>query len=192
VTTEHDKQSGTVNIEVRESGSTEQVDEKHDEESCEHVHWETGFWKRFPWIGAIAIFTMLVCIAMDGLILGTSDQKFREEWPAHQRWNILSDYWKSKTQIEPHVLLAIVNTVTNVALAIAIGHGVAIAWWRRVLMGSTIEVSRAVLLKGPVLTFPGSPPIMGLCFFGSRAPYGRQAVQLHCSGSVDGKGSSNR
>jgi hypothetical protein len=148
-----EKHLGIVNVEVRESASADQVGEKHDEENCEHVHWETGFWKRFPWIGAVAIFTMLVCIAMDGVILGTSHDKFREEWPAHQKWSFVSEKWKRVSQIEPHVLLAIVNTITNVALAIAIGHGVAIAWWRRVLKGSTIEAGSAVpLLEYGMLT----------------------------------------
>jgi hypothetical protein len=132
-----------VTIDVRESASTEEVQEKHKEEHCEHVQWETGFWKRFPWIGASAILSMLVCIALDGVILGTSDEQYQQQWPAHQKWDMLSEKWKTKTQIGPHVLLAIVNTVTNVALAIAIGHGVAIAWWRRVLKGSTIEVGFA-------------------------------------------------
>ena len=47
--------------------------------------------------------------------------------------------WKQNAQIAPHVLLALVNTVMNISLAIAIGQGVAIAWWRRALKGSTVE-----------------------------------------------------
>lgn len=132
-----------VSVQVRESNSTEHVNEKRDIENCEHVQWEPGFWKRFPWLGCAAIVTMLLCIAMDGVILGTSRWKYREEWPAHQKWEFISKEWRKKSQIEPHVLLAIVNTVTNVALGVAIGHGVAIAWWRRVLKGSTIEVGRS-------------------------------------------------
>ena len=142
-TPEGDKPAGTVNVDVREAGSSEHVNEKHDPETCEHVQWETGFWKRFPWIGALALFTMLLGILASGLILWSSNLKYREEWPVHEKWTRgkLSEQWRRKSQIEPHVLLAIVNTVTNLALAIAIGHGVAIAWWRRVLKGSTIEVS---------------------------------------------------
>ena len=135
-----EKPLGTVNVDIREAGSSEHANEKHDPENCEHVQWETGFWKRFPWVGGLAILTMLVCLAMDGVIMGTSNNKFREQWPAHQKWSFISREWKVKSQVEPHVLLAIVNTVTNVALGVAIAHGVAIAWWRRVLRGSTIEV----------------------------------------------------
>jgi hypothetical protein len=127
---------------IRELARTEHVNEKCDEESCKQVHWKTGFWKRFLWLGALAILTMALCIAMNALILGTSHRKFREEWPAHQRWSFVSNKWKRKSQVEPHVLLAVVNSVTNIALTIAIGHGVAIAWWRRLLKGSTIAVSR--------------------------------------------------
>lgn len=139
---EPEKSQTGVRVDIHEASSTDHVcDEKHKDGNCEHVQWETGFRKRFPWIGAMALLIMLICIAMDGVILGTSHLKFAEEWPAHQRWEFISADWRTKSQIAPHVLLAIANTVTNVALAIAIGHGVAIAWWRRVLRGSTIEVS---------------------------------------------------
>jgi ABC-type phosphate transport system permease subunit len=139
-----EKPAGNITVDVRESASAEDNNEKQQEENHEHVQWETGFWKRFPWIGALAILTMLVCIAMDGVILGTSNGQYQQQWPAHQQWDMLSEKWKKKTQVAPHVLLAIVNTITNVALAIAIGHGVAIAWWRRVLKGSTIEAGYSI------------------------------------------------
>jgi hypothetical protein len=35
--------------------------------------------------------------------------------------------------------LALVNTISNVCLAVAIGQGIAIAWWRKALKGSTVE-----------------------------------------------------
>ncbi|KIW02243.1 hypothetical protein, variant [Verruconis gallopava] len=114
---------------------------QHDTESLEEVQWKPGVKARFPWIGALAIFTILLCIASCGIILGTSDGKFRNQWPAYERWKWVSKYkkWRVRAQIEPHVLLAIINTVSNLSLAIAIGQGVAIAWWRRVMKGSTVE-----------------------------------------------------
>lgn len=111
------------------------------------VQWHPGFMARFPLLGASAMFTMLCCIASVGIVLGTSHDKFRNEWPVDERWKWAEKYghWVHKAQIEPHVLLAIVNTISNVALAIAIGQGVAIAWWRRAMQGSTIMVCMSAI-----------------------------------------------
>jgi hypothetical protein len=131
---------------------------------------------------------------MDGVILGTSSGKYSEEWPAHQGWEWMPTGWKKRTQIAPHVLLAIVNTVTNVALAIAIGHGVAIAWWRRVLKGSTIEVDCYYLRSTATHSLPlaGSTSILGICIFCSGASNGRQEIQLYCPGSFNGQNRFSR
>ena len=42
-------------------------------------------------------------------------------------------------QLTPSTALAIINTISNLALIIAIGQGIAIAWWRKALIGSTVE-----------------------------------------------------
>lgn len=47
--------------------------------------------------------------------------------------------WKTKAQLKPSVGLAIANTISNLALAIAIGQGVTIAWWRKVMNGATVS-----------------------------------------------------
>lgn len=47
--------------------------------------------------------------------------------------------WVSKAQIKPSVALAVINTVANIALAILIGQGVAISWWRSALEGATVK-----------------------------------------------------
>jgi hypothetical protein len=56
-----------------------------------------------------------------------------------ESWQFVNDKWKRRAQITPSVALAIVNTISNVCLAVAIGQGVAIAWWRKALKGSTVE-----------------------------------------------------
>jgi hypothetical protein len=56
-----------------------------------------------------------------------------------ESWQFVDDKWKKRAQITPSVALAIVNTISNVCLAVAIGQGVAIAWWRKALKGSTVE-----------------------------------------------------
>ena len=116
---------------------------------------------------------MLGCVAAVGVILGTSQNKFRNEWPVDERWEWLpkKGKWMTKAQIEPHVLLAIVNTISNVALAIAIGQGVAIAWWRRAMQGSTVMVGSLLVHACDALmlttTSIGPPSLMGLCNIGT-------------------------
>lgn len=58
---------------------------------------------------------------------------------AAESWTFMNDKWQKRAQITPSVTLAIVNTISNVCLAVAIGQGVAIAWWRKALKGSTVE-----------------------------------------------------
>jgi hypothetical protein len=47
-------------------------------------------------------------------------------------WQFIDGKWKKRLQLSPSVALAVTNTVSNLCLAIAIGQGVAIAWWRTV------------------------------------------------------------
>lgn len=42
-------------------------------------------------------------------------------------------------QIRPSVILSLLNNAANLAFSLAIANGVAIAWWRKALKGSTIE-----------------------------------------------------
>jgi hypothetical protein len=146
LTTRDDPEKAHPQVSIRETTSTEQLTEKR-----EAVQWQTGFLVRFPWIGFGAMLVMLISIALVGVVLGTSNGKFRNEWPSYERWNWLKGHeeWRKQAQIEPHVLLAIINTVTNVSLAIAIGHGVAIAWWRRAMVGSTVEVRLSCVSTEP-------------------------------------------
>ena len=44
-------------------------------------HWQPGLKARFPWIGAGALFTMVICMGLVVLILVTSNTKAQEEWP---------------------------------------------------------------------------------------------------------------
>ena len=44
-------------------------------------HWKPGLAARFPWIGVLALLTILVCMGMVVLVLITSDNKAQDEWP---------------------------------------------------------------------------------------------------------------
>lgn len=102
-------------------------------------YWRPGVKPQFPWFGFGALLTMLICASLTIVILRTSDEKKAEEWPAYQNYEWINDKWKRITQLTPSTALAFVNTVTNVALAVAIGNGVAVAWWRKALHGATVQ-----------------------------------------------------
>lgn len=58
---------------------------------------------------------------------------------AYPQYEWIKANWRTKAQLKPSVGLAIANTVSNLALAIAIGQGVTIAWWRKALNGATVS-----------------------------------------------------
>lgn len=102
-------------------------------------YWRPGVKPQFPWFGFGAFLTMLICASFTVVILKTSDKTKAEEWPAYQKYEWINDKWKRTTQLTPSTALALVNTVTNVALAVAIANGVAVAWWRKALHGATVQ-----------------------------------------------------
>jgi hypothetical protein len=53
-----------------------------DEAALIQDHWHTGWRQRFPWVGACALLTMVICMGFVVLILVTSDGKAKEEWPS--------------------------------------------------------------------------------------------------------------
>ena len=94
------------------------------EPGFEDPQWKTGFLARFPWMGLGALFTVLVCTASAVVVLLVSDGKSQDRWDA---------------QIAPNVIISGLNNLSNICFSVAIGNGVAIAWWRKTLKGATIE-----------------------------------------------------
>jgi hypothetical protein len=78
------------------------------------------------------------------------------------KWKWVTNKWKKRAQLTPSVALAITNTVSNVALAIAIGQGVAIAWWRKV---HHIVRSQSVHQFCPPAVFKNHEVSFGTTFF---------------------------
>jgi hypothetical protein len=58
---------------------------------------------------------------------------------AYEKFEWIKAGWRAKAQLKPSVGLAIANTTSNLALAIAIGQGVTIAWWRKAMNGATVS-----------------------------------------------------
>ena len=69
--------------------------------------WQPGFWVRFPWIGFIALFTVLLCVVGSIITLVLSDGASSTHWPE---------------DIAPNVILSGMNNVANFCFAIAIGR----------------------------------------------------------------------
>ena len=86
--------------------------------------WQPGFWNRFPWLGCCALLTVLLASASAVFVLLLSDGR------PETRWSKL---------LPPNVILAGLNNVANIAIGIAVGQGIAIAWWRRSLKGATMK-----------------------------------------------------
>jgi hypothetical protein len=54
------------------------------------------------------------------------------------KWKWVEHEWRKPVQLSPSVALAVINTVSNLSLAIAVGQGVVIAWWRQAMKGATV------------------------------------------------------
>ncbi len=108
--------------------------------------WLPGYWKRFPFIGAFALtcIATLACIAL-GVLIG-SDGVSTSTWPQ---------------RIAPNVVLSMINAISSLALTLAVSEGVAIAWWRLAMQGSTVaqlhhqwELSSGLVRHSDLSSYP--------------------------------------
>ncbi|KAH7066226.1 hypothetical protein BKA63DRAFT_523986 [Paraphoma chrysanthemicola] len=91
------------------------------------IDWKPGMRNQFPWIGFSGLVTIIVATAMAVAILGLSDGRRVDDWPF------------KKYTVQPNVLLNIANQVQNLGLITLIAQGLAIAWWRKALRGSSLR-----------------------------------------------------
>jgi hypothetical protein len=91
------------------------------------IDWKPGKRNQFPWIGFAGFVTIVVATAMAVAILGLSNGKRTTDWPF------------KKYPVQPNVLLNIANQVQNLGLITLIAQGLAIAWWRKALRGSSLK-----------------------------------------------------
>ncbi|KAG9567222.1 hypothetical protein KCU71_g1895, partial [Aureobasidium melanogenum] len=96
----------------------------NEEQVFPDPQWRTGLKARFPWNGAIALFTIILCANSSLIILLVSDGKKQKHWAQ---------------KIGPSVLLSAFNGIANICFGVAIANGVAITWWRKALRGATIK-----------------------------------------------------
>ena len=90
---------------------------KHSEEP-QPIAWKTGFWRRLPWAGHLALIATLVASAFMIQILVTSDGQPIDSWT-----------------YQPTVLLSITYTLANLALQYALTQAITVAWWVKALRG---------------------------------------------------------
>ncbi|QDS77775.1 hypothetical protein FKW77_005240 [Venturia effusa] len=136
---EYDPKTGRNDQNKSTTVLTRELDDEKHHDATGLIHWKTGVLARFPWLGFAAILTILVSIAMSVVIMKTSDGKTQDQWPAYPQSEWIKDEWRTKAQLKPTVGLAIANSISNLALTIAIGQGVTIAWWRKALNGATVS-----------------------------------------------------
>lgn len=91
------------------------------------IYWKPGWRNQFPWIGLAGFIIIVISTAMAVAILGLSHEKRVDDWP--------SKSWP----IQPNVLLNIANQMQNLGLLTMIGQGLAIAWWRKAMKGTSLQ-----------------------------------------------------
>ncbi|KAF2866992.1 hypothetical protein BDV95DRAFT_598508 [Massariosphaeria phaeospora] len=76
------------------------------------TQWTTGFWRRFPWTGILALVSTVAAIILMVYILTQSDGQ-----PINTQ------------RFQPTVILAVSSTLANVALHYALSEALTVAWW---------------------------------------------------------------
>ncbi|KAJ4366817.1 hypothetical protein N0V83_007342 [Neocucurbitaria cava] len=105
----------------------ESNDKAHVDENDDGIDWRPGFKQQFPWIGFAGLMTVIIATALAVAILSQSHKKRVKDWPV------------KRFPTQPNVLLNIANQVQNLGLITLIGQGLAIAWWRKALRGSSLK-----------------------------------------------------
>nr|OQO05984.1 hypothetical protein B0A51_18122 [Rachicladosporium sp. CCFEE 5018] len=118
---EIDLEKKTFTTNVRPVSSS---DDEDSHEANVDAAWAPGFWIRFPWVGFGALLLILVCSMGSVLTLMLSRDRSETRWVK---------------KLPPNVILNGLNNVQNLCFGLAIGNGIAIAWWRKTLRGATIH-----------------------------------------------------
>lgn len=105
----------------------EDAKEEEEDPNDHGIDWQPGWKHQFPWIGFAGLVTMLFATGMAVAILGISNHKRVSDWPF------------ASFPIQPNVLLNIANQVQNLGLITLIAQGLAVAWWRKALKGSSLD-----------------------------------------------------
>ena len=89
--------------------------------------WKPTYIRRLPLLGLACLSGVVLCTAGAAAVLVASNHVSSSKW--HQ-------------DIAPNVCLALINSVSNIMLAVAISYGVALAWWRKVRLYNPMNDSQ--------------------------------------------------
>lgn len=98
--------------------------------------WETGFWRRLPWDGILALVLGFGCGVAALSVVLVSDGK-----PLNY-WHIID--W----DVQPTVLLSVIVTVGNMLLAYAFSTGITIFWWTSFLRKTKLRDLHSIYQSG--------------------------------------------
>lgn len=79
--------------------------------------WKPTYIRRLPLLGLMCLSGVVLCTAAAVAVLVASNHVSSAKW---------------KQNFAPNVCLALLNSLSNVMLSVAIAYGVAVAWWRKV------------------------------------------------------------
>lgn len=100
--------------------------EVNDDSSDDGIDWKPGFRQQFPWIGFLGFVIIIIATSMAVAVLGASNNERVKDWPF------------ARFPIQPNVLINIANQFQNLGLITFISQGLAIAWWRKAMQGSSL------------------------------------------------------
>lgn len=98
--------------------------------------WETGFWRRIPWDGLLALVLGFGCgIAALSIVLISEGKPLT--------------YWRiAGYQVQPTVMLSVIITVANMLLTYAFSTGLTIFWWTSFLKKTTLRDLHSIYQSG--------------------------------------------
>lgn len=99
----------------------------NDGDTEDGIDWKPGFREQFPWIGFSGFVLMLIATSAAVAFLATSNKERVKDWPF------------TRFPIQPNVLVNIANQFQNLGLITFVTQGLAIAWWRRAMRGSSLS-----------------------------------------------------
>jgi hypothetical protein len=105
-----------VSSTVSAAGQDEAAPQQPTNITLRALNWHPGYRRQFPWKGFVGFIGVLTCALINIAILTASDGVSSSKWP---------------NEIAPHTIIGTVMVVSGLSLALAIGEGISIAWWRK-------------------------------------------------------------
>jgi len=120
LTTDTIKRPTTVTVTTVE-GSADHTSHLSEQEQ---LAWQPGFRARFPWLGFACLSLVVVASVLSIVVLVLSNRKPVSRWD---------------DRVAPNVLLSVLSSASSICITLAVGQGIAIAWWRKALHGATVK-----------------------------------------------------